>query len=110
MPMVPSPRVRWSVAAFSADDPDDLRAIGGYGLRLMRARLDSADAAMALLVELFPIEDIPVFLSVAVGAETAIISVGGLGEDLADYQQFVDSWLGLCRPNRSSGTQWRSEG
>lgn len=110
MPMVPSPRVRWSAAAFSAGDPDDLRAIGGYGLRPMRARLDSADAAMALLVELFPVEDVPVFVSVTVGAETAIVVVGGLGENLGDYQQFVDSWLGVCRPNRSSWTQWRSEG
>lgn len=109
MPMMPSPRVRWSAAAFSAGDPDDLRAIGGYGLRLARARADSADAAMALLVELFPVDEIPVFLSVTVGAEAAIIVVRGLGENLSDYQQLVDSWLGLSRPSRSSWTQWRSE-
>ncbi|MEH3154644.1 MAG: hypothetical protein PGN29_04625 [Gordonia paraffinivorans] len=108
--MKPSPRVRWSAAAFRAGDPNDLRVICGYGLRPMRARLDAADAAMALLVELLPVDEIPVFLSVTVGAQTAVIGIAGLGDDLSDHQRVVDSWLGLSRPNRSTWTHRRSEG
>ena len=70
MPMPPALAVRWSAAAFSTADPDDIRVIVGNAAGAIRARLDAADAAMALLVELLPVDDVPVFTSVTIGPDT----------------------------------------
>ena len=105
--MVSSPVVRWTTAAFSAGDPADVRVIHGRAANLPDARRDSADAAMALLLELFPVDGVPVFASVTVDAVGNVAAIGTVGDGLGDHQRLVDSWLELSRPTR---TDWPAEG